>query len=102
FRLLRKPLREGGPVLAEVIQSLLGSAGVSLRERLRSAGDMVDRGQRSFRAQRAARNDPLQRLRSQLLATTAGQSRLDAIEAEIATEMGQAVETALATLGTST
>jgi acetoin:2,6-dichlorophenolindophenol oxidoreductase subunit alpha len=102
FRLLRKPLREGGPIMAQMLQSLLGSAGVPLRERLRSAGDMVDRGQRSFREQRAARDDPLQRLRSQLLVTTAGQSRLDPIESEIVTEMGQAVETALATLGTST
>lgn len=102
FRLLRRPLREGGPVLAKVLQSLLASAGVPLRERLRSAGDMVDRGQRSFREQRAAHNDPLQRLRSQLLATTAGKARLDTIESEVAIEMGKAVETALTTLGTST
>jgi acetoin:2,6-dichlorophenolindophenol oxidoreductase subunit alpha len=102
FRLLRRPLREGGPVLAETLKSLLSSTGVQLRERLRSAGDMVDRGQRSFRAQRAARNDPLQRLRSQLLATTVGQTRLETIESETTTEIARAVETALATLGTST
>jgi pyruvate dehydrogenase E1 component alpha subunit len=93
LRIARSPVKEMTPMVGSLIKALVGRKGATARERARLLADVGTRSFKVAKDETADEQDPLDKTREALESDPA---RLETLEQEVALEIQQIVENALA------